>query len=140
VRDRGHLDHALDQARETTAQLPGRDGLVAAAAQLAHGIAEAQAFDDGNHRTAHLACQTFLHNNGLGYLSPLGFDDDELAEHLAGGLIKSQPDPPRYRREDTLELFRQRLANGGPVAPSGGLLVDLAAPDGGREPQGDVET
>ena len=45
------------------------------------GIAVAQAFRDGNRRTARAVVQVFLYNNGLGRLSALDAEDspDSLA-------------------------------------------------------------
>jgi prophage maintenance system killer protein len=96
----------LGVARSKERERPGTGGLIAAAAYLAHGIARAQAFGDGNHRTGHLVCQWFLDNNGLGELSPISSDDDELAVHLEGTGIKSQP--ATYGPEDTVDLLRHR--------------------------------
>lgn len=106
LRDRGFITHALDDARTRCDRQPGPPGVIDAGAHLAHAVARAQAFLDANHRTAHLICQTFLHNNGLGRLSPLGFDDDELAQHLEGTGMKFQP--RRFEPEDTADLLRQR--------------------------------
>jgi prophage maintenance system killer protein len=105
--DRGFIEHTLEQAR--LKHTPEGNALTAidAAAELAHGIARAQGFRDGNHRTAHAITQTFLHNNGLGALSPLGEDDVDLTEHIEGTGIKFQP--ATFGPEDTVRLLRNRL-------------------------------
>lgn len=56
------------------------EGVIKAAALLAHGVAQAQAFRDGNRRTAFIATQAFLERHGLAYLS-VG-DDDMLTRRL----------------------------------------------------------
>jgi death-on-curing protein len=53
-----------------------------AAAALAHGVGQAQAFEDGNKRTAFHLTHAFLTANGLGHTIPN--DDQELADHLIG--------------------------------------------------------
>ncbi len=106
LRDRGFITHALDDARNRCDRQPGPLGVIDASAHVAHAIARAQAFLDANHRTGHLVCQTFLYNNGLGRLSPLGFDDDELAEHLEGTGIKFQP--ALFGPQDTADLLLLR--------------------------------
>lgn len=53
-----------------------------AAAALAHGVGQAQAFEDGNKRTAYWLTHMFLHKNGYAHLAPN--DDTELANHLIG--------------------------------------------------------
>jgi death-on-curing protein len=62
------LESCLDRARAGYAASP--EGVVKVAAALAHGIAQSQAFRDGNRRTAYFAAQYFLAANGLGYLRP----------------------------------------------------------------------
>lgn len=74
-----------------------------AAAALAHGIGQAQAFEDGNKRTAYHVARVFLDQNGLGHVSPLDVhDDEELAGHLIGY------GEGTHSLEDTAEMFRQR--------------------------------
>jgi death-on-curing protein len=53
-----------------------------AAAALAHGVGQAQAFEDGNKRTAFHLTHAFLTANGLGHTIPE--NDEELADHLIG--------------------------------------------------------
>jgi hypothetical protein len=43
-----------------------------------------QAFEDGNKRTAYHTTRAFLAGNGLGHVSPVTHDDEELADHLVG--------------------------------------------------------
>jgi prophage maintenance system killer protein len=82
----------------------GCGDFLAAAAIMAHGIGESQAYDDGNKRTALLTVQDFLDNNGYDHISPEGSDDDELAKHLIGYGVWTQyenyqagiGDPPPY--------------------------------------------
>ena len=61
VRDRGLVESALASARNTL--LYGRGDLFDIAATYAFHIAEAQAFLDGNKRTAVAAALTFLRGN-----------------------------------------------------------------------------
>jgi death-on-curing protein len=63
VRDRGLVESALASARNTF--LYGRGDLFDIAASYAFHIAEAQAFLDGNKRTAVAAALTFLKGNGV---------------------------------------------------------------------------
>lgn len=74
-----------------------------AAAALGHGVGMAQAFEDGNKRTAYHLTRSFLHENGLDQLSPIDdFDDDELADHLIGHAQGT------HSMEDTAALLEQR--------------------------------
>lgn len=83
----------------------GSDGerVADAAGALAHGVGMAQAFENGNKRTAYHVTRGFLHNNGYGYLSPVEHDDEELADHLIGH------GEGTHSLEDTQALFRSRL-------------------------------
>jgi death-on-curing protein len=63
VRDRGLVESALASARNT--YLYGRGDLFDIAATYAYHLAEAQAFLDGNKRTAIAAALTFLQGNGV---------------------------------------------------------------------------
>lgn len=63
VRDRGLVESALASARNT--YLYGRGDMFDIAASYAFHIAEAQAFLDGNKRTAVAAALTFLKGNGV---------------------------------------------------------------------------
>ncbi|MGN6556795.1 MAG: hypothetical protein ACTHLH_02140 [Solirubrobacterales bacterium] len=71
---------------------------------LAHGIAQAQAFVDGNRRTAYFATLSFLDANGYGHLSPKAGDDHSLARYL-NQVVEDQADPEKFAK-----LFSRRLA------------------------------
>lgn len=72
-----------------------------AAGALAHGVGGAQAFEDGNKRSAYWLTHFFAHENGLPHLVP--DDDEHLADHLVGH------GEGTHRLEDTQNLFRSRL-------------------------------
>lgn len=74
------LESCLARARAAYVDTP--EGVIQTAALLAHGIAAAQAFRDGNRRTAYFATQAFLQASGYGYLSPKTTDDHSLARYL----------------------------------------------------------
>lgn len=100
-----------------------------AAAALTHGIGQAQAFEDGNKRTAYHLGRIFMHMNGMGNVSPLGEDDDELADHLIGY------GEGTHQMEDTANLFRQRMgqrqaAFEDPHVPPMDELMQRAYPSG----------
>lgn len=78
-----------------------------AAAALAHGVGAAQAFEDGNKRTAYHLSRIFLDQNGLGHVSPLDQDDEELADHLLGHGAGT------HTMDDTTALFEQRAMQRG---------------------------
>jgi death-on-curing protein len=63
VRDRGLLESALASARNT--YLYGRGDVFEVAASYAFHIAQAQAYLDGNKRTAVAAALTFLNGNDV---------------------------------------------------------------------------
>jgi death-on-curing protein len=87
LRDEGLLDSAVLRP-QMAAYYEGAD-VTRQAALLGVGISQAQAFLDGNKRTAYLALNTFLRMNGLTYSG----DRLELAkqlEQLAGR--SSEPD------------------------------------------------
>jgi prophage maintenance system killer protein len=67
------LESSLERARLAYVDTP--DGVIQTASLLAHGIAQAQAFVDGNRRTAYFATLSFLRANGYGHLSPKAGDD-----------------------------------------------------------------
>lgn len=79
------------------------DSLPRAAAALAHGVGQAQAFEDGNKRTAYWLAHHFLHENGLDHIVPE--DDTELADHLVGY------GEGTHDMEDTAQMFEGRLRN-----------------------------
>lgn len=107
LRDRGFLEKALSEALSEHELAGDNDGAIRAASMLLHGIARAQSFGDGNHRTALVVAQTYLANNDLGHLTSLGVDDLELTEHVEGTGIKSTP--ATHGPEDTAMVLRARL-------------------------------
>lgn len=86
------------------------EGVIEAAALLAHGIAQAQSFRDGNRRTAFIATQAFLERHGLAYISR-GNDDmltrylNQVVERQAWFSLLRPPGPQKFQ-----ELFARRLA------------------------------
>ncbi len=88
------------------------------AAQLAHGIAQAQAFRDGNRRTAYFVTQAFLSNNGYGYISPAGAPGKDTSDHTLArylnqvvenqATMKPAPGPEKFAA-----LFLRRLKSRG---------------------------
>ena len=66
LRDEGILESAVMRP-QMAAYYEGAD-IVRQAALLGAGISQAQAFLDGNKRTAYLALNTFLRMNGLTYI------------------------------------------------------------------------
>lgn len=99
------LDGALGRAGNYWHYGEGSPGekIADAAGAIAHGVGAAQAFEDGNKRTAYHTARYFLHNNDYGYLSPVDADDEELADHLLGH------GEGTHTLEDTQALFRSRL-------------------------------
>lgn len=65
LRDEGALESAIVRAR--MAEYYEEADIVRQGALMAIGISQAQAFVDGNKRTAYLALDTFLAANGLDY-------------------------------------------------------------------------
>lgn len=111
---RSPLDSCLARARAVYTATP--DGVIEAAALLAHGIARAQAFRDGNRRTAYFATRTFLSGAGYGYLTSAdGVSDHTLARYLNQVVEPGKGAPPGPQKFAT--LFRRRLRNRKP--PSG---------------------
>lgn len=99
------LESSLARAHAAYVDTP--DGVIQTAALLAHGIAKAQAFVDGNRRTAYFATLSFLQANGYGHLSPKAGDDHSLARYL-NQVVENQADnPPGPERFES--LFRRRL-------------------------------
>ena len=68
LRDEAALEAALMRA-QMAAHYEEAD-LVRQAALIAIGISQAQAFVDGNKRTAYICCDVFLEANGLLYTGP----------------------------------------------------------------------
>jgi prophage maintenance system killer protein len=105
---RSPLDSCLAQAQAAYVATP--DGVIQTAAFLAHGIARAQAFRDGNRRTAYVATRTFLYGAGYGYLTSTdGVSDHTLARYLNQVVEPGKGDPPTPKKFAT--LFRRRLGN-----------------------------
>lgn len=111
---RAPLLGCLDEVRRVDTASP--QGIIKAAALLAHGIAQAQAFRDGNRRTALIATQAFLESHNFAYISR--DEDDMLARYLnqvverQGRFHVRRPLGPRKFEE----LFLRRLANRTPPA------------------------
>ena len=76
LRDEGLLESAV--MRPVMAAYYEEADLVRQAVLLAVGVSQAQAFLDGNKRTAFAACDVFLRLNGLAY----GGDPIEMAKQL----------------------------------------------------------
>jgi len=74
------LEGCLARARAAFKDTP--EGVIETAALLAHGIAQAQSFFDGNRRTAFFATQTFLIESGYGGLTIQASSDHTLARYL----------------------------------------------------------
>lgn len=91
------LEGALGRARNYYAY---EGSLPKAAAALAHGVGQAQAFEDGNKRTAYWLAHHFLHENDLGHLTP--DDDEELADHIIGY------GEGTHNMDDTAAMFEAR--------------------------------
>ena len=85
LRDAGGLEAAVMRPR-MRAHYEGTDDIVGLAAILAVGISQAQAFLDGNKRTAYAAMRLFLDLNGY----RLVIDPIEVAKHLEA--IAEAPD------------------------------------------------
>jgi prophage maintenance system killer protein len=100
------LETSLERARAAYADTP--EGVIQTAALLAHGIAQAQAFVDGNRRTAYFATLSFLEAKGYGHLSPKAGNDHTLARYL-NQVVEDQagtpPGPEKFAR-----LFSRRQA------------------------------
>src|SRR5829696_689460 len=85
LRDEGGLESAVMRP-QMAAYYEGAD-IVRQAALLGVGISQAQAFLDGNKRTAYLALNTFLRMNGLTYSGDrlaLARQFERVAEHSNG--------------------------------------------------------
>ena len=96
LRSEGALESAIQRAR--MAEHYEEADVVRQAAVLASGISQAQAFMDGNKRTAFLAADVFLERNGLVLVGdPLDFV--QLLEAIA------MPGRDRSAAEAELELW-----------------------------------
>jgi prophage maintenance system killer protein len=112
------LKDCLARARAAYADTP--DGVIEAAALLAHGIAQAQSFFDGNRRTAFFATQAFLIESGYSALTFQAKSDHTLARYLnqvvepaKGGAVA---EPKKFEA-----LFRRRLRRAQVVKRSSGV-------------------
>lgn len=75
LRDEATLESAVHRTRMASA-FGGEDDPIALATLLAVGISQAQAFIEGNKRTAYIATDAFLRLNGLRYAGdPLDLSD-----------------------------------------------------------------
>lgn len=101
------LQGSLERARQ--AYEPSPEGAIRTAALLAHGIAQAQSFRDGNRRTAYIATKAFLEENGLGFLGPTGRPDHMLARHLNQVVDNPQHGRPAPGPDAFEKLFLRRL-------------------------------
>ena len=96
LRDQAGLESALGRPR-SYAHYQEAD-LALQAAALAHGVAENQAFIDGNKRLAFVSMLTFLEINGY----EINATDPELADWIIGLSAGTTP-------EELAELIRSRL-------------------------------
>lgn len=96
LRDQAGLESALGRPRNYAHYQEADLALQAAA--LAHGVAESQAFIDGNKRLALVSMLTFLEING----SEINATDPELADWIIGLSAGTAP-------EELAELIRSRL-------------------------------
>lgn len=82
--------------------------LAAMAGHLAHGIASAQSFRDGNRRTAFFATYAFLRENDLGHLMA---PDDRMVVRYLNQLVEDQGRgrPQRVTPQRFADLFTRRL-------------------------------
>ena len=99
------LESCLERARAAYVNTP--DGVILTASLLAFGIARAQAFVDGNRRTAYFATLSFLQANGYEHLSPKAGDDHTLARYLNQVVEDQSENPPGP--EKFAKLFSRRL-------------------------------
>ena len=96
LRDQAGLESALGRPRNY-AHYQGAD-LALQAAALAHGIAESQAFIDGNKRLALVSMLTFLEVNGYA----VNATDPEFADWIIGLSVGTTP-------EELADMIRSRL-------------------------------
>ncbi len=96
LRDQAGLESALGRPRNYAHYQEGDLALQATA--LAHGIAESQAFIDGNKRLALVSMLTFLEVNGYA----VDATDPELADWIVGLSAGTTP-------EELADLIRSRL-------------------------------
>jgi prophage maintenance system killer protein len=99
------LGDCLSEARAAYSDCA--EGVIGTAALLAHGIARAQAFFDGNRRTAYFVALAFLNDNGYGHLSTK--EDDQMLARYLNQVVEpatghKPPGPQKFE-----ELFIRRL-------------------------------
>ncbi len=89
---------------------PSPEDIAEIAGQIAHGIASAQSFRDGNRRTAYWTTRGYLRANGLGYLMA---EDDHMVARYLNQLVEDQGHarPVRVTPARFADLFRRRLKN-----------------------------
>lgn len=102
------LESCLERARAACS--PTEQGVLEAAAVLAHGIAQAQAFRDGNRRTAYWATHAFLEDAGLG--RAMAQDDHMVARYLNQVVENQARGNPGPTPETFLALFKRRVSRG----------------------------
>lgn len=107
LRDEGALASALTRTRAAEYYL-GAD-IVTQAALLVVGISQAQAFLDGNKRTAHIAMQVFLRLNGATFVG----DPLDLARRLER--VADRPGERDAAEAEIEEWLRERLT---PLKPA----------------------
>ena|SRR5690242_8658975 len=107
LRDEGALESAISRTR--AAEYYEDADLIRQAALLAIGISQAQAFLDGNKRTAFLAMDTFLEMNDLEFTG----ERLELARQLEAVAERSGERAAAER--DFEEWLRERV---GPLSPT----------------------
>lgn len=99
------LESALERARASFE--PTDEGRARTAALLAYGIARAQAFRDGNRRTAYFAAHYFLTVNGLERL--IRSNERMLTRHLNALVENQSRGKPAPGPETFIDLFTRRL-------------------------------
>lgn len=107
LRDEGALESAIMRTR--AAEYYEDLDLIRQAALLATGISQAQAFLDGNKRTAFLAMDTFLELNGLAFTG----ERLDLARQLEG--VAERPGERAAAERDFEGWLRERVA---PLSPA----------------------
>ncbi len=88
VRDPGALDSALDRPQNVFVYTRNAVDLAALAAAYAFGIARNHPFVDGNKRTALVACQVFLIDNGCDIVATQAEKYDTFLRLGAGELAE----------------------------------------------------
>jgi len=88
--------------------------LLEAIAKMGYGIGESQAFADGNKRTTRALMEDTARANGLNHVFPEGREDPELADHLLGWGKKDENEVSRHNLQQTMDMLKQRHANGQP--------------------------